>query len=251
MSKAKNQNGITKAISWLFLLYFAILFGERAQSLLFTVMNGGLFASAFDTFVNLTAILSLCAAVIMLALFNRGFWKSLFASARPDYSALTITSGVILVSGMVHTEYTIPGIQFASYGMLILAMILRTAQLSGGAKSRFSIRYSLAYLTVFSMAIPVVYHSAIEQAALFHFIEADVMLLLVLSFTVMLRRLFIGQGEDLLLWLPFAVMAVGDAAVLWMRWSEEVNAFVLIFAALSAVMFLIGKPILYQLKKKS
>ena len=73
---------------------------------------------------------------------------------------------------------------------------------------------------------------------LFHFIEADVMLVLVVSFTVMLRRLFVGRGENLLLWIPFLVMVIGDAAVLWMRWSEEINSFVLIFAILSAVLFL-------------
>ncbi len=233
----------TKWISWLFLLYFVILAGERLQSLIRAIARDGLFPTAFDGFVNLTAILSLCAAVIMLLLFNRSFLKSLFSTVVPDYSALTITSGVILVSGMVHTEFTIPPIQFAAYGMLIVAMILRAAELSSSAENRFSMWYSLIYLTAFSMAIPVVYPSSIEHAALFHFIEADVMLVLVVSFTVMLRRLFVGRGENLLLWIPFLVMVIGDAAVLWMRWSEEINSFVLIFAILSAVLFLVGKLI--------
>ena len=70
------------------------------------------------------------------------------------------------------------------------------------------------------------------------------MLLLVLSFTVMLRKLFLGKGENLLLWAPFVIMALGDAVILWMRWTEEINSFVLIFACLSAVMFIIGKLIL-------
>ena len=243
-----KTSGMTKWISWLFLLYFVILAGERVQSLVRAVTAFGWFRTVYDGFVNLTVAVSLAAAVIMLVFFNRDFWKSLVTSVQPDRSALTITAGVILVSGMVHTEYTIPGIQFAAYGMLILAMILRTAELSGGAKDRFSLWYSLIYLTVFSMAIPVVYHSNIEQAALFHLIEGNVMLILVVSFTVMLRRLFLGQGEDLLLWIPFAVMAVGDAVVIWMRRSEEINMFVLIFAALAAVMFVIGKPILRKKK---
>ena len=238
-----EKTKLTKPISWLFLLYFVILSGERIQSLVRAVSRDGMFNTAFDGFVNLTAIISLCSAAIMLLLFNRGFWRSLFAGAAPDYSNLTVTSGVILVSGMVHTEFTIAPIQFAAYGMLILAMILRAAELSRKSKSRFALWYSLIYLAAFSMAIPVVYRSGIEQAKLFHFIEADVMLLLVLSFTVTLRRLFIGRGEDLLLWLPFAVMAAGDAVVLWMRWSEEVNSFVLIFAAVSAVLFIAGKLI--------
>jgi len=151
---------------------------------------------------------------------------------------------VILVSGMLHTEFTIAPIQFAAYGMLIIAMILRAVELSGIAQNRFSLWYSLGYLTAFSMAIPVVYHSEIESAVLFHVIESAVMLLLVLSFTLMLRRLFLAKGENLLLWAPFIIMAVGDTVVLWMRWTEEINSFVLIFACLSAMLFIIGKVIL-------
>ena len=65
----------------------------------------------------------------------------------------------------------------------------------------------------------------------------------------LLRRLFSG-GDNLLLWLPFAVMAIGDAVVLWMGWTAEVNAFVLIFAALSAVLFIAGK-IIFAIQKRS
>jgi len=245
-----EKRSSAKPISWLFLLYFIILFAERAQSLIRAVSQGGLFPSTFDGLVNLTAILSLCAAVIMLILFNRGFLKSLVTPAEPDWTALTVTSGVILVSGMVHTEFTIAPIQFAAYGMLIVAMILRAAQLNSEAENRFSLWYSLIYLTAFSMAIPVVYRSMIEKSAMFHFIEMDVMMLLVISFTVMLRRLFIGEGEDLLMWIPFLIMAAGDAVVLWMRWTEEVNTFVLIFAVLSAALFIAGK-VIFSIKKKS
>lgn len=239
---AKKKN-FGRLISWLFLLYFVILFAERTQSLIRAVTQYGLFPSVFDGFVNLTALLSLCATVIMFLVRCRSFWKSLFSSTKADYCPLTVTSGVILISGMLHTEYTIPAIQFTAYGMLIIAMILRTVELSGDAKSRFSLWYSLGWLTAFSMAIPVVYHSEIENAVLFHIIESLVMLLLVLSFTLMLRRLFLGKGENLLLWAPFLIMVIGDAVVLWMRRTEEINSFVLIFACLSAVLFIVGKVI--------
>lgn len=244
-----KKNGLSKPISWLFLLYFVILFGERTQSLFRTITQNGLFSSVFNGFVNLTATLSLCATVLMLLIRCRSFWKSLVSTVEADYCPLTVTSGVILVSGMLHTEFTIPAIQFAAYGMLIIAMILRTVQLASNENNRFSVWYSLAYLTAFSMAIPVVYHSEIANAALFHIIESIVMLLLVLSFTLMLQRLFLGKGENLLLWVPFVVMVIGDAVVLWMRWNEEINSFVLIFAALSAVLFIVGK-LLFNAKKK-
>ena len=45
-------------------------------------------------------------------------------------------------------------------------------------------------------------------------------------------------------------MAVGDAVVLWMGWTSEVNAFVLIFAALSVILFIIGK-IIFSIQKNS
>jgi hypothetical protein len=43
-------------------------------------------------------------------------------------------------------------------------------------------------------------------------------------------------------------MTVGDAVVLWMGRAAEVNTFVLIFAALSAVLFIIGK-IIFAIQK--
>ena len=232
------------AISWFFLLYFVILFGERLQSLLRAATADQLFMDRFEGVASIVVSLSLLSAVVLLAFFNRSFWKSLIGKAEPDYAMMTVTAGVILVSGMIHTEYTIPGIQFASYGMLIVAMILRAVQFMPECKNRFGLWYSLVYLTVFSMAIPVVYkHYTLTNATLFHIIEYGVMFALVCSFTLMLRRLFLGRGENLLLWLPFAIMLVGDAIVLWMGWTAEVNVFVLIFAALSVVLFIFGKII--------
>ena len=239
----KNEK-ITRAISWFALLYFVILFAERLQSLIRAVGERGWWPSMFFGVVNIMSAVSLGAAVIMLLIFNRDFLKSLFSPVEPDWSMLAVTSGVILISGMVHTEYTIAGIQFAAYGMLIVAMILRTVLLAPQAKSLFSLWYSLVYLTAFSMAIPVVYHSELPHAAVFHLLEATVMLFLVFFFTVMLRNLFTGKGENLLTWMPFLVMASGDAVVLVMRWDELVNTFVLVAACATALIFIVGKIII-------
>lgn len=246
-SKANIPHAV---ISWFFLLYFVILFAERLQSLIRAAAVKQLFMDTFEGVASMIVSLSLLSAVVLLAFCNKPFWKSLTGKAEPDYHMMTVTAGAILVSGMIHTEYTIPGIQFASYGMLIVAMILRAVRLMPESKNRFGLWYSLIYLTVFSMAIPVVYkHYTLTNATLFHVIEYCVMFALVCSFTLMLRRLFLGRGENLLLWLPFAVMAVGDAVVLWMGRKAEVNTFVLIFAALSVVLFVIGK-IIFAIKSK-
>ena len=231
-------------ISWLFLGYFLILFAERAQSLV-RICRGSvsdLCATRFDSFVDLLTILSLAATVVLLAVANRSFWPSLFdASVTPDYTMLAVTAGVLLASGMVHTEYTVAPVQFASYGCLIVAMVLRTVQFSSGAENRFTLWYSLAFLVVFSMAIPVMYRSAIAHATLFHVIEAVTAMALVACFAWMLRDVLLGYGNDLLRWLPMLIAAVGDAVILAMRWRESVNSFVLIFIVLSAVLFAVGK----------
>ena len=235
---------MSMVISWLFLGYFIILFAERAQSLV-RICRGSfadLYRSRFDGYVNTLTIISLIATVVMLIFACKGFWQSLAdKSVIPDYSMLTVTAGILLVSGMVHTEYTVAPVQFASYGMLIVAMVLRCVQLSEGSGNRFMLWYSLIFLTVFSMAIPVMYRSEINNATLFHIIEAVVSLALVACFTFMLRDLFLGQGNDLLRWVPMLIAVIGDAVILAMRWKESVNTFVLIFIILSAVIFSAGK----------
>ena len=145
-SKPKIPHSV---ISWFFLLYFVILFAERLQSLLRAVSANQFFMDTFEGIAGVIVSLSLLSAVVLLGFFNKTFWKSLGGKAEPDYAMMTVTAGVILVSGMIHTEYTIPAIQFASYGMLIVAMILRAEQLMPESKNRFGLWYSLIYLIVF------------------------------------------------------------------------------------------------------
>lgn len=231
------------AISWLFLAYFVILFAERLQSLL-KIGFAGFFNSGFDGYVNVMTIVSLLATVVLLAFFNKGFWTSLFSrSTTPDYLMLSVTAGVILLSGMVHTEHTIAPIQFGAYGALILAMILRTIQIVGGTEHPFHWWYSLIFVVILSMAIPVVYPTSIESSTLFYFIEAIVSVALVVCFTVLLVKVMTGQGANLLWLIPVLIVAVGDTIVLAMRWKENVNSFVLIFGSLSVLVYLVGKLI--------
>ena len=246
----ERSSFLTPLISWCFLFYFLILFAERLQSLVRTLSSGeSLFRTGFDAFVNLAALLSLLGAAILLAFFNQDFWKSLFsASVLPDYKMLCVTSGVILVSGMVHTEFTAAPVQFVSYGFLILGLILQTVLNVKAGGDPFRHWYSLLYLTAFSMAIPVMYRSFLRQSALFHVLEAVTALVLVAFFTLLLTFVFTGRGADLLLWIPLVVMAGLDLVLLTLRWREEVNTFVLVFSSASLVIFLTGK-ILFALKK--
>ena len=248
MSNENQRLTISTAI--FALLYFIILFAERTQSLVRVLTHGAFFASFFDGYVNTLTALSLTAAAVLLANYNNGFWRALAGRGEPDHTHLTVTAGVLLLSGMVHTEFTLAPIQFAAYGMLIAAMILHTIEVAPG-KDKVRLWYSLAYLTSFSMAIPVMYRSFLPRSGLFHVIEALTAILLVIFFTVLLRRVFLGRGEDLLAPLPLSVAVVADAAILALRWQEKVNTFVLVFAALTLLLFIIGKILFHFRKKES
>lgn len=243
---AKSGHKFSMVISWLTMLYFIILFAERVQSMARQVGDDGegLLITGYDSYVNVLTCVCLMFTLIFLAVLNRDFLRSLFdSSVVPDYGRLSITAGVLLAAGMVHTKFTIAPLQFAAYGMIIFAMVLRTVETAPEAKNKAKLWYSLIYLTMFSMSIPVMYQSFIEHAALFHILAAAAALILVACFTYMMRLVFIGEAEDLLFILPAALMAVLDAAVIGMRWNEEVNSFALIFAIVSAVMFIAGKLI--------
>ncbi len=231
------------AISWTFLTYFIILFAERMRSLIHIAGSGEAFFSlGFSGYVNLLTILSLVATVILLAWFNSGFWRSLFHKGETvNVTMLSVTAGVILLSGMVHTDYTIPVVQFVAYGVLIIGLFLQTILTAKTGRSTFTLWYSLIYLVAFSMAIPVMYHSSIQHATLFHVLEAVASAALVAMFTFMLMRVMTGQGNNLLLWAPFLTMLVSDAVLIAMRWKESINVFVLLFASLSTVLFIAGK----------
>lgn len=237
---------LKRLIPWLFLLYFVILFAERIQSLIRINLDNSYIISftPFDRYINFILMASLIGMVVLLLFFNNDFFKSLFSeTTEPNFYILTATAGVLLLSGMVHTKYTITSLQFVSYGMLILAMIFNTIISVNEGAPALPAWFTLIYLTVFSMAIPVVYQSNIEKASLFHIIEIVVSLLLVVVFTLMLQKFFTGNSTNLLYWIPIIIVAIGNFLIIYLRWNEEVNTFLLIFASLSVVLFIVGKLI--------
>ena len=223
-------------MNWLIMLYFIILFAERVQSIVRSIRDKDvkLFGSGFNSYVYLAVFLSLAAFLVLLAVGNASFLKSLFTMNMNvyrsiDYRMLSITAGVILVSGMVHTEYTIPGIQFASYGMLIAALVIKTACVNAQAEDHVLLWMSLIYLILFSMAIPVMYHSEIDSLAL------------VAAFAVLMYKVLIGNAVNLFYVIPVAIAVIGDTIIVAMRWKEKVNGFVLIFLIAASVMWIAGR----------
>lgn len=240
----KTINTFKVIINILIILYFGILVAERTQSIvragskkvLFTdgihnYMAGLCFFSFFGTLV-------LCIAkAICLSRFSQGNLTQLQNPSRyatVQLVLLCMAVGCILLSGMVHTEYSIPGIQFAAYGMLILAMvfhvIIQQDILTTGKRA-----LTLLYIVAFSMAIPVVYPSEMKQRLMFHIAEAIVSFVLVLMFSILLYALFSGNYE-LILHPAFIIIAlVGDILVLALRWNEQINWFVLVSLVVAAV----------------
>lgn len=240
----KTINTFKVIINILIILYFGILVAERTQSIvragskkvLFTdgihnYMAGLCFFSFFGTLV-------LCIAkAICLSRFSQGNLTQLQNPSRyatVQLVLLCMAVGCILLSGMVHTEYSIPGIQFAAYGMLILAMvfhvIIQQDILTTGKRA-----LTLLYIVAFSMAIPVVYPSEMKQRLMFHIAEAIVSFVLVLMFSILLYALFSGNYE-LILHPAFIIIAlVGDILVLALRWNEQINWFVLVSLVVVAV----------------
>lgn len=240
--KKENHATLNYLINLSFFLYFAILLSERVISVVLSIVNGvNLYANAFNAYLYTLVFISIIGFIIYLLLKCRDNIKGLFQkpNEKMKFAHLSIASGILLLSGMVHTEYTIPVIQFVSYGILIIGLLLQVIiNISkGGNKTLHWL--SFIYLVSFSMAIPVMYHSNIELATLFHIAEAISSVLLVGIFTCFLLMLFAGK-DDLFIITPVLSMIVFDSALIVLRWKEEINYFVLIFASLSLVIFIIG-----------
>lgn len=233
------------------LLYFLILTTERVISLV-TVFTGDI--AGYDLLdwymTGLTVLSIICAYTFMLTrcrftVFrsDNGKVSAVPAPEGSNFGKLAVAAGILLLGGMVHTEGTIPPIQFASYGMILVSMAIHTVQCVKAHGNGLLRWLSFGYIVAFSMSIPVVYHTAIELSWLFIPLEILVSAGMVVLFTVMLRGFYNGDGEYNFPVLPFIGALIGDSAVLALRWNEEINAFVLIFICVAAVLFIAGKTV--------
>ena len=80
--------------------------------------------------------MSVLTAAAIIGAYTYMFLKVRFtakprSSDKPEQSVfgkLAIAAGILLLGGMVHTDGTIPPIQFAAYGMILISMAIHTAQ---------------------------------------------------------------------------------------------------------------------------
>ena len=114
-----------------FILYFLILLTERTISVVLSFVNGiNITNDLFNSYTYLLVFASLGAWLLYTLLRCLNSFKALFKSdVEIPFKDLCIASGIILLSGMVHTEYTISIIQFVAYGILIVGILLRAAMM--------------------------------------------------------------------------------------------------------------------------
>ena len=243
-----NSKTLTYFINLCFFLYFVLLIAERSISVALTLSNNiNLYGTAFDGYVYSLVFLSVVGFLVLLVLKCRSNIKAVFKpSGDLRFDWLCIAGGVLLLSGMVHTHYTIPGLQFASYGIWILGILLKVISIHHKTENKVLLWLSFAYLVAFSMAIPVMYQSMIEAHVFFHILETIGSIALVGAFTYLLLRLFNDNGDLFPLW-PIILAIVVDVPLIVLRWNEEINFFVLIFIVLSAALYIVGFA--YKTKK--
>ena len=254
MEKTKNEKILSLLIIPFFALYFIILAAERVQSLVrsFADKSYSPFSDTFGTYIYMLAIASLVASFAILLFAGLYVLTSKKTYSRTFVTFLiTVASGVILLSGMVHTEYTVAPVQFISYGALIVAMILKTV-LWQKENIIASLRWlTLSYIVAFSMAIPVCYRAtSIEHMSLFYIAECATSFLLVGGFTYLLYLVMTdAPTEKMLNPIIPAVSLVGNTLAIALWWREKINAFVLIFLVISTILWLVTAVISAKRKK--
>ena len=249
---AKKQIKTRVFIKWKFIflmLYFVILTAERVISLVKCCTGSFKGFDVLDYYMLMLTVFAIFGSYLFAVIRCTDVVK------RRDkndniFSELSIAAGILLLGGMVHTDGSIPVMQFISYGMILISMAIHTAQNVRRSKNADHKWLSFAYIVAYSMSIPVVYHTSIDLAYLFIPIECVVSVGMVAMFTIMLTRFYLGNGEYRFSLLPFMVALFGDFAVLYLRWEEEKNMFVLIFICVTTVLWFAGNMMVIKRKPK-
>ena len=230
-----------------FYLYFLILIGERLAALVLSVRSGGAYALSSGNVFNYIAYSVTAASLVFgVALFikpaietGKALIKGEIFSFETRSKGLLVAGAAILFGGMMHTGFTLAPVQFVAYGFLIAAMIVRAVEVCFGGKDKFLAISSVIYLTLFAMAIPVCYLSfmSLPLRAIFFAVEFAAVFALVPCFFIMLGDFMKTGSDSFRFGYPLALFIL-SGAVVFLKWKEEINFFVLIFWALTTAFYL-------------
>lgn len=239
---------LNKLISIGFLLYFLILVTERILAIIFSVNIGGEYAlinknAAAITFYIITVISVVFGTLFfikpLISIFKTLFSKHFF-ELEENIPQLIFASMVLLFSGMMHTGFTLPVVQFIAYGFLIIAMLSHTINQSIDKEIRGKSIISFIYLVLFSMAIPVCYLTNLSSptSIFFYVIEILSTFILIPSFGCMLH-IFFRKGYTSNCFIFPIIMIILDGLVIGLKWVDEINYFVLIFLVASTIGYIV------------
>ncbi len=239
---------IPRVTYWCVFLYFVILFTERTISVVLSLLEQGysIFDSWFGIYTYGLVMVAMCISVIMLLTINWSMLKAMFTKDEKAYDnvnvkGFSIMIGVILAAGMIHTKHTLVWLQFIAYGILIIGLIVTTVKNLKHDKSDTLRWISIFFLIAYSMAIPVVYETQLPNAMAFQIVEAATSLIMTGIFTFFVYKVFSGKAGNLLYIEPLHISMFLVIAVLWMRWEEQINYFLLVSMGIAVILWVIGK----------
>ncbi|MBR1862357.1 MAG: hypothetical protein IJ796_10975 [Lachnospiraceae bacterium] len=231
-------------------LYFIILFVERLLAVILSVKSGGEYAlvsgNIFNYFAYGVTAVSLLAGTALMIRVIPGMLISILSSREyafsENYRRIVIAAMAILFGGMMHTGFTFAPMQFVAYGFLIASMVVRTIECCRNRRSsalRFASIVSIIYLTLLAMAVPVSYisHQSMPIMAVFYVVEFCAVIVLVPVFGKLLL-VFYDKGVTSFSFIYPVILILLSGFTVALKWTEEINWFVLIFLVLTEVFYL-------------
>ena len=240
-------------------MYFIVLFIERLLAVILSVNNGEYYSLksgfVFNYITYSVTVVSLIAGTFLAIKPLAGMFKALFSKElypfESNYKPIVIAAMALLYGGMMHTGFTIAPVQFVAYGFLIGSMVVRCVEKCNEDKNnRFSSIVSVIYLTLFSMTVPVCY-IALELGVLtipFYLAEFAATFILIPIFGIMLYKFYTTGITSFSVINPLIMLILSGAAVA-LKWSEEINYFVLIFVVLT-ILFYVSFGVIANRKNK-
>ena len=235
-----------RLISIGFIGYVLILVVERVSALILSVNNGGEYAlvsnNVMPTIYYAIVVLSLCVGVVLLA---EPMFKMTVQLFKPEnyefnWKEIILGSMILLISGMMHTGFTLSWLQFIAYGFLIGAMVCVTIDSCKRNKNNYHAIVSIVFLVLFAMAIPVAYTSVNEATQVpFYIFTLLAVFAEIPLFGFMLYE-FMNKGEISFNYSPVIAMLALSGSVVLLNFtsSGNFNWFVAVFVILTVGCYL-------------
>ncbi len=229
-----------------FLLYFLILLVERSLGGILGIFLGEEESMIYSTsFIpKLVHPLTLIALLLGIVVMSKE-WLPLIKGAtgqeyEPNLKPLAGGIGFFLLSGMLHTGFLILPLQFAAYGFLLIGYILheivKFTYLTGREKAM-----ALTYIICFSMTIPVVYDTKLENPLGLSFIIVELVTVLYLIFIFSyMSYVLLKTGKCNYNPTVLFLMLLLVGTTFFLRWDEYQNWLVAVFAVLTLLTFIVN-----------